>query len=159
MTETQPVPENRGHAVPYLCVEGADEAIAFYTEAFGAVETMRMSAPDGRIVHAEMDIGGLPVFVADDFPEMMGGKESSPTGLGGTTVSLHCYVPDCDAAMARAVAAGAEVTFPVDDMFWGDRFGRVRDPFGHEWSFATHIRDVPPEEIEAATAAMFAPDA
>ncbi len=155
MTDVTPVPEGRHHVVPYLCVKGAGDAITFYAEAFGAVELMRMSAPDGRILHAEIDIGGYPVFLSDDFPEMMDGEESSPAGLGGTTVGLHRYVPDCDAAVERAVAAGAVTTMPVSDMFWGDRFGKVRDPFGHEWSLSTHVRDVGPDEIEAAAAAMF----
>lgn len=99
------------------------------------------------------------MFLADDFPEMNEGEESSPEGLGGTTVTMHRYVPDCDAAIARAVAAGAEVVLPIADMFWGDRFGKIREPFGHEWSIATHITDPSPEEMAgAAVAQIFAAD-
>ena len=156
MADTTPIPEDRPYVVPHLAVKGAARAIGFYEEAFGAVEKLRMEAPDGRILHAEVDIGGYLVFLADDFPEMNEGKESSPEGLGGTTVTMHRYVPDCDAAIARAVAAGAEVVFPIADMFWGDRFGKIRDPFGHEWSIATHVADPSPEEMASAVAEFFA---
>lgn len=155
MADVNPIPEDRPQVVPYLCVRGAGDAITFYAEAFGAVERNRMESPDGRILHAEIEIGGHLVFLADDFPEMNEGKESSPAGLGGTTVTMHRYVPDCDATIQSAVDAGAEVVFPATDMFWGDRFGKIRDPFGHEWSIATHVRDVSSEEMAAAAAEMF----
>ena len=158
MADVDPIPQDRPYVVPYLSVRGASEAIAFYGRAFGATEKNRMESPDGRILHAEIEIGGHLVFLADDFPEMNEGKESSPAGLGGTTVTMHRYVEDCDAAIASAVDAGAEVVFPATDMFWGDRFGKIRDPYGHEWSLATHVRDVSADEMAEAAAEMFGGD-
>ena len=142
--------------IPYLAVRGAAAALDFYRKAFGAVERGRAYAPGGRVVHAEFEIGGSLVFIGDEFPEMTEGRETSPSGLGGTTVTLHRFVDDCDAAFARAVEAGAEVLMPPAEMFWGDRFAKVRDPFGHEWSLATHLRDVSVEEETAGAAEMFA---
>lgn len=151
----QPIPEDRSDVIPHLCIKGGAEAVDFYKAAFDAVEHSRMTAPDGRIIHAEISVGGCLIFLGDDFPEWLDGKESSPTGLGGTPISLHRYVLDCDAAVAQAEAAGAEVIMPVADMFWGDRYAKVRDPFGHEWSLATHVRDVSLEEMESTAAEMF----
>jgi PhnB protein len=158
MTHVDPIPHDRPQVVPYLCVRGAADAIAFYQRAFGAAEKDRMESPDGRILHPEIEIGGHLLFLADDFPEMNDGKESSPAGLGGTTVTMHRYVEDCDSTIASAVDAGAEVVFPATDMFWGDGFGKIRDPFGHEWTLATDVRDVSAEEMAAAAAEMFAGD-
>lgn len=138
------------HAVsPYLICADAAGAMAFYARAFGAEEMVRLPSPDGRIMHACLRINGSTVMLSDEFPDygMVG-----PKTLGGSPVSIHLMVPDVDAAVTRAVEAGAEVTMEVADQFWGDRFGSVRDPFGHNWSLATHLRDMTPEEIQAAMA-------
>ncbi|HVW38084.1 MAG TPA: VOC family protein [Pirellulales bacterium] len=151
------IPAGREGLIPHLKCERCAEAIEFYIKAFGAEEKSRMPAPDGkRIMHAEIHIGGKSVFLADDFPEYCGGKATSPTALGGTPVSIHRYVDNCDAAIERAAKAGATVTMPAQDMFWGDRYGVVIDPFGHTWSFATHLRDLTPAEMAAAAQAAFA---
>lgn len=127
--------------VPHLVVDGASSAIEFYKKAFGAEEMFRMPAEDGkRLMHAEIRIGPSTVYLCDDFPEYCGGKSRTPAALGGTPVVLHRYVPDCDAAIDRATGAGAAVEMPAQDMFWGDRYGAVKDPFGHSWSFATPLR-------------------
>jgi len=154
---TQPIPAGREGLIPHLVCDPCDKALAFYKQAFGAEELGRMSAPGGgKIMHAEMLIDGKPVYLADDFPEFCDGESASPKKLGGTPVTIHRYVPDCDAAVARAEKAGAKVKMPPADMFWGDRYGVVTDPFGHSWSFATHQRDLTPEQIEANMAAAFA---
>jgi uncharacterized glyoxalase superfamily protein PhnB len=141
----RPIPEGYHSVTPALLVRGAAEAIDFYTRAFGARELGRMPAPDGqRIWHAELQIGDARLMLADEFPEMGG---HAPESLGGTPVSLHLYVEDADAVIQRAVDAGATVIQPPMDAFWGDRYGRIKDPFGHEWSVATHIEDVSEEEM------------
>lgn len=133
--------------IPHLQCSDAAGAIEFYKKAFGATETSRMPAIDGkRIMHAALSFGGHSLFIADEFPEYCNGKSNSPQALGGTPITLHRYVEDCDAAIARAEQAGATVTMPATDMFWGDRYGVVTDPFGFSWSLATHLRDVGPEE-------------
>jgi uncharacterized glyoxalase superfamily protein PhnB len=133
------------------------EAIEFYKKAFGAEEISRAPALDGRrIMHAQIRIGKSVVFLVDDFPEFCGGKASSPKALQGTPVSIHRYVENCDAAIKRAQDAGATVIMPAADMFWGDRYGVVTDPFGHKWSFATHIKDLTPEQMQAAMKDAFA---
>jgi PhnB protein len=125
----------------HLVVDGAAKAIEFYKAAFGAEEVRRMPAEDGvRLMHAELAIDGGKLLLCDDFPEYCGGKERAASKLGATPVILHLAVPDCDAAIARAAAAGATVTMPAADMFWGDRYGQVRDPFGHEWEFTTPLK-------------------
>ncbi len=142
---TQPIPEGYHTVTPYLAVEDAAEAIEYYKKGFGAKERVRMMAPDGRIGHAELEIGDSLVMVADQFPQ----STTTPPGeLGGTSAGIFLYVEDVDAAVKQAVDAGAKVTMEVADQFWGDRFGSVKDPFGHSWSIATHIEDVPPEEME-----------
>jgi uncharacterized glyoxalase superfamily protein PhnB len=147
---TQPIPPGHENLIPYLVCDPCGEAIEFYKRAFGAEEISRVPAPDGRrILHASIRIGNSFVYLADDFPEFCGGKSSSPKALGGTPVTIHRYVANCDTAMKRAQEAGATVTMPAADMFWGDRYGVVTDPFGHSWSFATHINDLSPAEIEA----------
>lgn len=157
MSEVNPIPPDRPWVVPYLTVNGAAKAIEFYTKAFGAVETARMATPDGRLLHAEMTVGEAGLFyLSDDFPEMRGGQESSPTALGGSTVSMSYYVPDCDATFKQAVEAGATPMQEPEDQFWGDRFAVVADPFGHYWSFSTHVRDLTPEEVMAAAEAAMA---
>lgn len=139
-----PVPPGMRTITPHLILQGAAEAIAFYQKAFGAEELMRMPGPDGKgVMHAELKIGDSVVFLADEFPGM---ASASPKKFGGTTVTIHLYVNDVDAWFNRAVGAGAQVTMPLMNMFWGDRFCKVTDPFGHEWSIAQHIEDVTPEE-------------
>lgn len=154
----KPIPDGYHGVIPHLVVDGAAKALAFYAEAFGAEEVCRMPAPGGeKLMHAEMKIGASFVFLADDFPEF-GQACRAPTAIGGTPVGLHLYVTDCDAAIARAAKAGATVDMPATDMFWGDRYGTVTDPFGHRWSFATHMKDMTPEEMGAAAAAAFGGD-
>ena len=127
--------------VPHLCVNGAAAAIDFYKKAFGAEEIMRMPEEGGnRLMHAEIRIGPSTVYLADDFPEYCDGKSRSATTLGGTPITLHQYVRDCDAAIKRAADAGATVTMAAQDMFWGDRYGQVKDPYGLQWAFATPLK-------------------
>ncbi len=152
---TEPIPEGCEGLIPHLCVKGAGEAIEFYKQAFGAEELHRMPGPDGRLMHAALRIGPATVFLADDYPEFCGGQERNPIALGNTPVAIHRYVEDCDAAMQQATRAGAEVTMPAQDMFWGDRYGQVKDRWGHTWSFATHLEDLTPEQIAAAGAKAF----
>ena len=147
----KPVPDGYHTVTPYLTVRGAAEAIAFYTRAFGAQEIERMPGPDGKsLMHAEVRIGDSVVMLSDEFPQT---GCLSPQSLGGVTSYVFLYVPDVDAVFRRAVEAGARVTMPLTDMFWGDRFGKVADPFGHEWGMATHQEDVSPEEIQKRAAA------
>ena len=156
-TATRPVPAGHEGLIPHLVCDPCTDAIEFYKRAFGAEEIDRVPAPDGRrIVHAAMRIGGHPVFLVDDFPEFCGGKPSSPKALKGTPVTIHRYVEDCDAAIKRAADAGATVQMPPQDMFWGDRYGVVTDPFGHSWSFGTHVKDLTPADIEGAMKEAFA---
>jgi len=164
MSDANPIPADRPFVVPYMTIGartdgsagGAADAIEWYTAAFGAQETYRQMAPGGdKVLHAEMVLGGGLLYLSDDFPEWSG-EHSAPAALNGSTVTMHRYVADCDATINKAVELGAEVLMPPADMFWGDRFGSIRDPFGHKWSIATHVRDVTPEEMEAAAAAMFA---
>jgi PhnB protein len=142
-----------GRFIPYLMIEGAADAIDFYVRAFGAAERYRLEMPGGGIGHAEIDIEGATLFLADA-PEEMPGDTRSPTALGGTSVLLHRYVADVDAIVERAKAAGATVVREPEDQFYGDRAAVVSDPYGHSWSFHTHVRDVSPEEMAAAVAAM-----
>jgi uncharacterized glyoxalase superfamily protein PhnB len=157
MTMPQAIPSGREGLIPHLVCSPCADAIAFYKQAFGAEEVARMPVPDGnRIMHAEIRIGGRPLFLVDDFPEYCGGKSETPKALGGTPVTIHRYVADCDAAIHRAEQAGASIKMPPADMFWGDRYGVVVDPFGHVWSFATHIRELTPDEMAKAAEAAFA---
>ena len=154
----QPIPPGHENLIPHLVCSPCTEAIEFYKKAFGAEEVVRMPAPDGkRIIHAAIRIGKSFVFLVDDFPEFCGGKASTPVALKGTPVSLHHYVENCDAAIKRAADAGAKVEMPAADMFWGDRFGVVIDPYGHKWSFATHQKDLTPAEMNAEMKSAFAP--
>lgn len=149
---TQRIPEGYQTITIYLAVDDAERAIEWYTQAFGARETMRMGAPDGKIGHAELEIGDSRIMLADPFPHS---STRPPKELGGTTASVFMYSEDVDATVKQAVEAGATVTMDVADQFWGDRFGVVTDPFGHVWSIATHVEDVAPEEMEKrARAAM-----
>jgi PhnB protein len=153
---TQPIPAGHESLIAHLCCSPCTAAIEFYKKAFGAEETRRMPSPDGkRIMHAELRLGKSYIFVNDDFPEHCGGKESNPLALKGTPVTLHQYVVDCDAAVKRAADAGATVRMPATDMFWGDRYGIVVDPFGHQWSFATHLKDMTAEEMKASMCDAF----
>jgi PhnB protein len=140
----KPVPEGYHTVTPYLIVSGAAKAIDFYRQALGATERMRLAAPDGKIGHAELQIGDSVVMLADEFPQM---GALGPTSIGGSPVGLALYVEDVDARFQQAVAAGAKVLPPVQDQFYGDRSGTFEDPFGHKWTLSTHIEDVPPDEI------------
>ena len=142
-----------GRIVPYLMIDGAADAIDFYRRAFGAEERYRLEMPGGRIGHAEIVLNGATVFLADA-PDDMPGDAGNPKKLGGTTVLLHQYVADVDAAVATAEAAGATVLRAPEDQFYGDRAAVIADPFGHQWSIHTHVRDVSPEEMERAIAGM-----
>ena len=147
-----PIPEGYHRVTPYLALDNAAEAIEYYKKVFGAKERMRMDAPGGRIGHAELEFGDSVVMLSDAMPEA---STRPPKQLGGTSGNILLYVEDVDAVVEKAVAEGATVTMEVADQFWGDRFGSIRDPFGHEWSIATHVEDVPPEEMaERAKAAM-----
>ena len=142
-----PAPDGMAVIAPHLICKGAADAIEFYKRAFGAEEMMRMPGPDGRLMHGAVRVCGAPVMLIDEMPEF---GALSPTSLKGTPVTIHVYVSDVDAFVARAVEAGATVRMPVSDQFWGDRYGIIEDPFGHKWSIATHIRDVSPEEMAEA---------
>lgn len=139
------VPDGYHTATPALIVDDAAGALAFYTKALGAEERMRSSGPGGKIMHAEFQVGDSVFMLADEFPDM---GSRSPKSLGGTTSGVWLYVPDVDASYRRAIAAGATSVMAPSDMFWGDRHARIRDPFGHEWSIASHIEDVSAEETE-----------
>ena len=149
-----PIPSAFHTITPHLVIKGAEGAIDFYKQAFGAEEVCRMPfpGPDGtnRIGHAELQIGDSMLFLADEFPE------NGITGPNGhSPVTIHLYVPDVDAVYNRAIEAGATATMPPADMFWGDRYSKLVDPFGHHWSVATHIEDVTPEQMKERMAAMF----
>jgi PhnB protein len=126
--------------IPHLVVNDAAKAIEFYKAAFGATEVMRMPAPDGRLMHAELKIGENRFFLCDDFPEYCGGKSSTAKSLGGTPITIHQYVPNCDEALDKAAQAGGHINMGASDMFWGDRYGQVTDPFGLVWSFAHPLK-------------------
>jgi PhnB protein len=134
----------------HLVVDNAAAAIDFYVKAFSAVELGRVPGPEGKLIHAALQINGSTVLLNDDFPEMSGGKSMTPTSLGGTPVTIHLTVTDVDAKFQQAVDAGATVVAALEDQFWGDRYGVVRDPFGHQWSLGQPVREVSMEEIEEA---------
>jgi PhnB protein len=149
---TKPVPEGYPTATPYLTVKNAASAIDFYKRAFGATETMRMEDPTGKVGHAEIKIGNSPIMLSDEYPEM---GARSPESIGGSPVMIHLYVEDVDTLASQAVAAGATVVTPVADQFYGDRGGKLADPFGHIWWIATHKEDVAPDEMRKRAAALF----
>lgn len=150
-----PIPKGMERVTPHLVVDGASKAIDFYKKAFDAKELGRAPAPDGnKIMHAEIKIGQSHIYLCDDFPEF-GGSARNPKALGGSSVTIHQYVKNVDRVVEQAVKAGATVKMPPMDAFWGDRYGVVTDPFGHDWSFATHIKDVKPSEMAKAAEAMF----
>lgn len=153
MPSTKPIPDGFHTVTPHLVIAGAADAIEFYKKAFGAVEVTRLPGPDGKVMHAQVRIGDSPVMLADEMPAC---GSFAPATLKGTPVTLHLYVNDADAFVARAQAAGAKVVMAVTDMFWGDRYGVVQDPFGHQWSVATHVREVTPEEMREAMRQMAA---
>ncbi|MEA2277312.1 MAG: PhnB protein [Solirubrobacteraceae bacterium] len=152
MSHVRPIPEGYHTVTPFLAVDDASAAIEFYERAFGARERARIPMPDGKVAHAELELGDSVIMLADPFPQA---ATRPPKELGGTTVGVFLYVEDVDGFVQRAVDAGATVTMAPEDMFWGDRFGQLTDPFGHQWQVATHIEDVPPEEMATrAKAAM-----
>jgi PhnB protein len=149
---TKPIPEGYHTVTPYLAVDDAASAIEFYKRAFGATERSRMDGPDGKVAHAEIQIGDSIIMTSDPFPQ---GQHKPPKELGGSSVGIFLYVEDVDSVVQDAVDAGATITMPVENMFWGDRFGQVSDPFGHIWQIATHVEDVSPEDMaERAKEAM-----
>ena len=153
MADVQPIPEGMPTVTPYLICTNAVEAVEFYKKAFGAKQTGRMDAPDGKLLHAELSLGNACIYLSDPNHEW---QAFSPQDLGGSPVVIHLYVEDAEAVVAQAAEAGATVTMPVQDTFWGDRYGKLTDPFGHHWSIATHVRDVSQEEMEKAAQEMFA---
>jgi PhnB protein len=140
----KPIPEGYHTVTPYLIVKGAAQALEFYQKGLGATEVMRLAGPSGKVMHAEIKIGDSIVMLADEMPEM-GAK--SPQSIGGSPVGICLYVEDVDARFKQAIAAGAKEERPVKDQFYGDRSGTLRDPFGHQWTIATHKEDLTPEEI------------
>jgi len=149
----KPVPEGFHTITPYLIVRDAQKAVEFYKRAFGAEALSVHRMPDGKVMHAELKIGDSRLMLNDEFPEM---KAVSPQSLGGSPVTLHIYVKDVDSLFNQAVAAGATATMPLMDAFWGDRYGKLSDPFGHHWSLATHKEDLTPQEVEKRGAAALA---
>jgi uncharacterized glyoxalase superfamily protein PhnB len=153
-SRVDPIPSGFSTLTPHLVVKGGSEAIEFYKRAFGAEELGRVPGPDGKtIMHADLKIGNSRLFLTDEMPDM---NCRGPNLLGGSPVTIHLYVEDVDAAFNRALAAGAQVRMPLMDMFWGDRYGMVADPYGHLWSMATHKEDVGPEELGKRAKAAFA---
>ena len=149
----KPIPDDYPRVTPYLTVDGAGAAIDFYCSVLGATERVRMPAPDGRIGHAELQLGNSMIMLADENAQM---DVRGPRAIGGTPVSLHVYVEDSDAVFERAVQAGAKSLRAVEDRFYGDRSGQFEDPFGHRWDVSTHVEDVPPEEMSKRAAAAMA---
>jgi PhnB protein len=147
MAKVSYIPKDYNSITPYLVVNGAARAIDYYKNVFGATEVMRMPGPDGRIGHAELQIGNSRIMLADENPSMGAGHTSAAT-VGGSPVSLYVYLPDVDKVVQRATAEGAKVLKPVEDQFYGDRTGFIQDPFGHLWGVATHIEDVSPKDME-----------
>ena len=151
MAKVKPIPDGYPRVTPYLHVDGANRAIEFYSTVFGATERMRMPAPGGRIGHAELQIGDSVIMLADEFPDM---NVRGPKAIGGTPVTVMVYVEDVDQVFNRAIKAGAKEIRPVMDQFYGDRSGEFEDPFGHRWNVATHVEDVPPDEMAKRAATV-----
>jgi PhnB protein len=147
----KPIPEGMHTVTPHLVCAGAAEAIEFYQKAFGATELSRVPGANGKLMHASVRIGDSVVMLNEEMPEW---GAFGPKSLKGSAVTIHLYVENADAVFEQAVAAGAKVTMPLDDMFWGDRYGKVEDPFGHQWSIGSHVRDVSPEEMQKAMEQM-----
>ena len=148
--KVKPVPDAYTTATTYLTVRGGAKAIDFYKQAFGAKELFRMPGPDGKIMHAEILIGNSHIMLAD---ESDSAETKSPQTLNGSTGGIFLYLEDVDSSFQQAVKAGAKQTMPLQNMYWGDRFGKLTDPFGHKWMLASHVEDISPEEIEERMAA------
>ena len=151
-SQVEPIPQDRRGVIPYMAVAGCAGAIDFYTKVFGATETFRIEQPDGRIGHAELSIGGNIIYLCDEFPDY---GTVGPLSVGGTPVMLHLYVTDVDAVAQRAADEGATILRAVEDQFYGDRGGKLRDPFGHVWWIATHIEDVSAEQMRERARKLF----
>ncbi|MDD5577710.1 MAG: VOC family protein [Methylobacter sp.] len=147
----KPIPDGYHTLTPYLTIRGASDALEFYKKAFGASEILRLNTPDGKIGHAQFKIGDSMFMLSDENQ----GCSSSPEALGGSPVTLHLYVTDADATFSNAIKAGAKEAMPLENQFWGDRMGKVVDPYGHQWLIATHIEDVDPSEFESRMKACF----
>lgn len=148
--KVKPVPDGYTTATPYLTIRGAAKAIEFYKQAFGAQELFRMPGPEGKIMHAEIMIGDSHIMLADESPK---GETKSPQSLNGSSSGIFLYVENVDTLFKQALEAGGKETQPLENMFWGDRFGKLTDPFGHRWMLATHVEDVSPAEMEERMAA------
>jgi PhnB protein len=146
-SHVKPIPDGMHMVTPHLICAGAADAIEFYRKAFNAVELGRVPGPQGKLLHAMIRIGDSAIMLSDEFPDW---NSFGPKSLKGSPVTIHLYTQDVDVLFKQAVAAGAKVEMPLDDMFWGDRYGKLEDPFGHHWSIATHVRDVKPEELKEA---------
>lgn len=144
MADVKPIPDGYPQVIPYLCIDGATQAIDFYGKVFGARERMRMPSPGGKIGHAELEIGDSLIMLSDEHPEM---GARSPKALGGSPVTIALYVEDVDTVFQRAIENGASSTRDIEDQFYGDRSGQFTDPFGHKWNVATHVEDVQPDEM------------
>ncbi len=155
MAEVKPIPDGYPQVTPYLICDDASAAIDFYRDVLGATERMRMPAPDGKIGHAELELGNSLIMLADEYPEM--GQRGAKT-IGGSPVTISVYVEDVDSVFDRAVKAGANVLRPVENQFYGDRSGQFEDPYGHRWNVASHVEDVPPDEMERRVAEAMAGD-
>jgi PhnB protein len=153
MANVKPIPDGYPRVTPYLHVDGASAAIDFYTKVFGATERMRMPSPGGKVGHAELEFGDSLIMLADEFPEM---GVLGPKTIGGTPVTIGLYVEDVDDVFERAIAEGAVSLRGVENQFYGDRAGQLEDPFGHRWSVATHVEDVPPDEMAKRAAEAMA---
>lgn len=152
MSQVNPIPDWLRTVTPHLVCAGAAEAIEFYKQAFSAVEMMRLSGPQGKLIHACIRIGDSAIMLADEFPDC---GSFGPKSLKGSPVAIHLQVEDVDALFEQAVRAGAAIRMPVEEMFWGDRYGYLEDPYGHHWSIATHVRDVSMEELQEAALKAF----
>lgn len=151
MPKVKPIPDEYPQLTPYICVDGAEQAIEFYKKVFSAQERMRMPGPDGKIGHAEVQIGSSVLMLSDEAPEF---GAQAPKRFGGTPVTLSVYVEDVDSVFKKALAAGAKQLRAVENQFYGDRSGQFEDPFGHKWSVATHVEDVAPDEMARRAAAL-----
>ncbi len=152
MSKAKPVPDGMNTVTPHLVCKDAARAVEFYKKAFGAEELFRMNTPDGKkVLHVSLRIGNSAIMLAEEAPDW---GSLGPETLNGTTVSMHLYVNDADSAFDQAVKAGATIKMPLADMFWGDRYGLLSDPFGHVWAVATHVRDVSLEEMKEGAKAM-----
>ena len=146
------IPKGFSSVTPHLVIKDCAKALDFYVKALGAHEIYRSMMPDGRVMHAMIQVGNSIVMMADEFPEM---GAVGPNKLGGTSVALHVYTEDADKLFKKAVDAGAAPIMPISDTFWGDRYGQIQDPYGHRWAIATHTKDVSPQEMEKAAKEMF----